>query len=102
MELSDLSLEQRFKAQQCTSADELIELAQAEGVELTDEQLEEFTGGSHWYNRGNISENPIPAKCDQCGSTDTWISSSYPRIGQVAFWCCNSCHHYFYAIVDED
>ena len=36
------------KARACTSPDELIELAKAEGVELSDEQLEQIAGGDFW------------------------------------------------------
>ena len=45
MEFKDLTPEQREKAKACTSAEELIALAQAEGVDLTDEQLESVAGG---------------------------------------------------------
>lgn len=36
------------KARACKSADELIELAKSEGVELDDEQLEAIVGGGSW------------------------------------------------------
>ena len=47
-----LTPEQLEKARACKSADELIELAKSEGVELTDEQLEGISGGT-WYDCGN-------------------------------------------------
>ena len=38
------------KLKSAKTADELVELAKAEGVELTDEQLEVIAGGeSEWY-----------------------------------------------------
>lgn len=49
MELSDLTPDQIEKAKACTSADELAELAKAEGIKLTDEQLEAASGASEWY-----------------------------------------------------
>ena len=48
MDFSDLTPEQQEKARACTSKDELVELAKSEGVELTDEQLEQISGGDFW------------------------------------------------------
>lgn len=45
MKFNKLTDEQKAKARACASEDELIALAKAEGVELTDEQLEGVTGG---------------------------------------------------------
>ena len=44
-----LTPEQMEKVRACKSADELVELAKAEGVDLSEEQLEAISGGS-WYN----------------------------------------------------
>lgn len=44
-----LTPEQMEKARACKSAEEMIELAKSEGIELNDEQLEAIAGGS-WYN----------------------------------------------------
>ena len=44
-----LTPEQMEKVGACKSADELVELAKAEGVDLSEEQLEAISGGS-WYN----------------------------------------------------
>ena len=49
MEFTDLTPEQIEKAKACASASELMELAKAEGIELTDEQLEAASGGDEWY-----------------------------------------------------
>lgn len=49
MDFKDLTPEQQEKARACKSADELIKLAEAEGVELNDEQLDTIAGGA-WYN----------------------------------------------------
>ena len=46
---SDLTPEQMEKARACKSSAELIELANSEGVELTDDQIESIAGGA-WYN----------------------------------------------------
>ena len=44
-----LTAEQMEKVRVCKSADELVELAKAEGIELNDEQLESISAGT-WYN----------------------------------------------------
>ena len=45
MQYQDLTAEQQEKLNDCTSADELFALAQEEGLELTDDQIEMVTGG---------------------------------------------------------
>ena len=45
MEFTDLTPEQQEKAKACKTPEELLELARAEGVELSDEQLEGVAGG---------------------------------------------------------
>ena len=48
MDIKDLTPEQMEKARACSSADELIELAKAEGIELSDDQLDAVAGGGNW------------------------------------------------------
>ena len=43
--LKGLTEEQIEKAKACKSSDEILQLAKAEGIELTDEQLEAVSGG---------------------------------------------------------
>ena len=43
--LKGLTAEQIEKARACKNAEELLELAKKEGIELTDEQLEAVSGG---------------------------------------------------------
>ena len=45
MNYEDLTPEQLDKARACKSAEELVELAKEEGVELTDEQIGMISGG---------------------------------------------------------
>ena len=47
--ISELTPEQMEKARACKSADDLIELAKSEGIELNDDQLDAIAGGS-WYD----------------------------------------------------
>ena len=45
----ELTPEQMEKARACKSADDMIELAKSEGIELNDDQLDAIAGGS-WYD----------------------------------------------------
>ena len=45
MRFDDLSPQQKEKAIACKTPDDLLALAQEEGVELTDQQLEGIAGG---------------------------------------------------------
>ena len=60
MDLNTLTEEQRAKARACTTADELIQLANEEGVELSDDQLDAINGGV------------VTAPCRDHGGGATW------------------------------
>ncbi|MBR0404434.1 MAG: hypothetical protein IJI68_04430 [Eggerthellaceae bacterium] len=45
MNFEDLTPEQIEKAKACKTAEELVQLAEAEGVKLSNEQLEAISGG---------------------------------------------------------
>ena len=47
----NLSDEVKEKAQNCRTPEEIIALAQEEGYELTDEELEGVAGGSSWLEQ---------------------------------------------------
>ena len=49
MDFDNLTEEQKAKARECKTPEELMELVRAEDIELTDEQLEVVAGGgSGW------------------------------------------------------
>ena len=52
MKFAELSDELKAKASEATSAEELLSLAEREGVELTDEQLEAVAGGEVDWDAG--------------------------------------------------
>ena len=56
--LKGLTEEQIKKVEACKSSEEILNLAKAEGMELTDEQLEAVSGGGCF----------VTIKCDKCGS----------------------------------
>ena len=62
MDFEDLTPEQQEKAKACKSADELVELAKAEGFELTDEELEAISGGS-WLKCHGLCEKDASPYC---------------------------------------
>ena len=62
MNFENMSPEQREKTLACSTPEEMLELAKAEGYELADEELEQISGGGIW------SEGK---KCPRCGG-DTW------------------------------
>ena len=51
MKFEDLTEEQKAKARECETPEELVQLAMDEHVELTEEQLDEIAGGA-WNEPG--------------------------------------------------
>ena len=49
MTFDDLTDEQKAQIKACETADELIALDEAEGMELSDEQLESIAGGDNFW-----------------------------------------------------
>ena len=48
MDFNDLSEDLKAKAKACKTPDELLQLAKDEGIELSDDQLEQMSGGLVW------------------------------------------------------
>lgn len=53
MDIKNMTDEQKAKARSCASLEEMLELAQEEGQELSDEQLEAISGGGVWNDTCN-------------------------------------------------
>lgn len=68
--LKGLSDEQIKKLGNCKNSEEILALAKAEGIELTDEQLEAVTGGGCFEQKKNHTN------CTRCNSTDIEFSGS--------------------------
>ncbi len=58
MNVNDLSPELKAKALECKTTNELVELAEAEGMEISDEELEAISGGGEWGCTRNDAGNP--------------------------------------------
>ena len=80
--LKGLSEEQIAKVKACTNSDELLMLAKAEGVELTDEQIEAVSGGGCFSSM----------KCPNCASKDFRKVPIYQVTG-CSVYKCNACGH---------
>ena len=83
--LANLTEEQLQKVRACKSGEELLALAQKEGVELSDEQLEAVSGG--------CGEPRTIGPCPQCGSSeiDSEFDSEMPN-SRSGYHCkCRVC-----------
>ena len=73
-----LTQEQLDKLRECKTPEDILALAQAEGYELTDEELQQVTGGGDGYCVGGSiwggMARSIPTGAHIAGSsTTTWI-----------------------------
>ena len=86
--LQGLTEEQIEKIKACKNSDELLALAKAEGIELTDEQLEVVSGGGLF-----CATTPL---CPRCGS-NRWVmpNDSPSQYGPDKRWQCTDCKIYF-------
>ena len=66
--LQGLTDAQREKAKNCRSSEELLKIAQEEGVELNDEQLSAISGGCTGIEE-NSPPRPQHVTCTNCGSS---------------------------------
>ena len=89
--LKGLSEEQIKKIEACKDSEEILNIAKAEGIELTDEQLEAVSGGGCFGGT---------AKCPECGSKDvkeTVEEYDYPDSGRGGYtvwkYKCRKCGH---------
>ena len=82
--LKGLTEEQIAKVNECKSSEEILALAKAEGIELTDEQLEAVSGG--W-----CSETTEP--CPQCGSTSIKKEHRGRDTSMHTVFICKKCGH---------
>jgi len=66
--LEGLSEEQIAKVKECKNQEELLKLAKAEGIELTDEQLTAISGGGACSVISDIGDKINPSDCPKCGA----------------------------------
>ena len=87
MDIEDLSPEQQEKVMACKSTEELVALAKSEGVELTDEQLNQVAGGA-WTRR--------TAQCHKCNSENI-APTGETDLKRGTVYKCNDCGALSYA-----
>ncbi len=80
--LKGLTKEQIAKAKACNSQEELLDLAKAEGIELSDEQLEVVSGGF-------CSKTTEP--CPKCGSTSIKKEHRGNDVHMHTVFICKKC-----------
>ena len=68
--LKGLSDEQIAKVKACKNNEELLKLAEAEGIELTDEQLTAINGGGVCSVVSDIGDKINPNDCPKCGANN--------------------------------
>ncbi len=68
--LKGLTKEQIEKIKACKNHDELLNLAKAEGIELTDEQLATISGGGACTVISDIGDYINTNDCPKCGCND--------------------------------
>ena len=85
MDLSDLTQEQWDKLRECKTPEDILALAQAEGYELTDEELQQMSGGGDGYVVGGSIWGDGPqyaACCPHCGQMYYYMDPEDPVV-----WC---------------
>ena len=85
MKLNALTQEQLEKLRECKTPEDILALAQAEGVELTDDQLQQVAGGSDGYVVGGDIWGGGPQYvdwCPQCGQKYWFMDPDDP-----VDWC---------------
>ena len=77
--LKGLTKEQIARVKACKNGNELLELAKAEGVELTDEQLKAISGGGVCSVVSNIGDAINQSDCPFCGCNDVVVKDGWAR-----------------------
>ena len=81
--LKGLTKEQIAKVKQCKNHEELLALAKAEDIELTEEQLSAISGGGACSVISYIGDEINPNDCPRCGSNNIKDKGTY--------YICQSC-----------
>ena len=82
MDYKDLTPEQLEKAKACTTTEELVALAQSEGIDLTDEQLNAMASGGTCWTHSALDDG-----CPKCKSKNIKAGN----IGQTMKYKCKDC-----------
>ena len=80
--------EQRKNVKKFDSLEEFRKYAEAEGINLTDIELQDVNGGLQETD----GEDPNGKKCPKCGSRNTYEIYYFPDPG-VVYYKCRNCGH---------
>ena len=96
--LKGLTEEQIAKVKACKNSEEILALAKAEGVTLSDEQLEAVSGGGCADNVGPLKkEETYEYACPKCNSHDTTHKFTEKGISHYQIRCdCKTCGHVWF------
>jgi hypothetical protein len=83
--LKGLTEEQIARVKNCKNSDELLALAKAEGIELTDEQLTAISGGGVCSVVSNIGDAINQSDCPMCGCNDVTVKDNWARCKGCGF-----------------
>lgn len=86
MNLEDLTPDLRSKVIACKTPDELLALAEEEGYDLSDEELDGVAGG--WNLVDEVVDRAVP-ECPECSSREV---SVFPMpVGGLKHCVCHHC-----------
>ena len=78
MTSNKISPEQQEKIRACKTSEEILQLAQEEGYELSDEELEDVAGGGAWGSS---------TRCSKCGSDNVIEYQANIHSGRIVHEC---------------
>jgi len=89
MHLEDLTPEQQEKLVGCEKPEDVLDLVRQEGYELSDDELDEITGGWDFYDsvQGKVRE---ALQCAYCGSYEVYRFPQ-PGVAGVVNCRCKAC-----------
>lgn len=94
--LKGLSDEQIARVKACKNNEELLKLAKAEGIELTNEQLEAINGGGVCSVVSDVGDKINPNDCPKCGKNGPekdGYKRTCKKCGYVWYTDDNYCPH---------
>ena len=86
--LKGLTEEQIAKLRECKNSEEMLQLAKAEGIELTEEQLEAVSGGT-------CGPKEKDKTCPVCGCDTLIIEEEEINSRDVTMYTCPKCNHHW-------
>ena len=90
MRLEDLTPELQEKAAACETPEEIIALAREEGYELTEDELDQVSGGASWNGGSEGPRESVPQQGDFCTACGSYIMYR-PDVAGTYYCNCKTC-----------